>query len=65
MVRDEEKSENDKVESSENTVASVKPLPPFPQRLEKLKEETCYQKFIDLLKQVHINLLLVDVLQGV
>lgn len=43
---------------------SVKPPPPFPQRLKKQKEEACYLKFI-LLKKVHINLSLVDIPQGV
>ncbi|XP_055814215.1 uncharacterized protein LOC129883616 [Solanum dulcamara] len=32
----------------------IKPLPPFPQKFKKNKEEECFAKFIDLLKQVHI-----------
>lgn len=46
-------------------VESVKPPPPFPKWLQKQKEEACYQKFINFPKQVHINLLFVDVFQGV
>ncbi|XP_060216554.1 uncharacterized protein LOC132644030 [Lycium barbarum] len=43
----------------------AKPLPPFPQRLEKQKEEATYKNFFDLLKQVHVNVHLVDMLQGI
>ncbi|XP_060182918.1 uncharacterized protein LOC132612855 [Lycium barbarum] len=43
----------------------TKPPPPFPQRLAKQKEEAIYKKFLDLLKQVHLNVPLVDMLQGI
>ncbi|XP_060178013.1 uncharacterized protein LOC132607949 [Lycium barbarum] len=43
----------------------AKPPPPFPQRLVRQKEEATYKKFIDLLKQVHMNVPLVDMLQGI
>lgn len=42
-----------------------KPPPPFHQKLKKKKEDECFQKFIGLLKQVHINLPLCDILQGI
>ncbi|KAK4724270.1 hypothetical protein R3W88_027049 [Solanum pinnatisectum] len=35
------------------------------QLAQKQKEDECFGKFLSLLKQVHINLLLVDVLQGI
>ncbi|XP_060210430.1 uncharacterized protein LOC132637343 [Lycium barbarum] len=43
----------------------AKPPPPFPQRLARQKEEATYLKFLDLLKQVHVNVPLVDMLQGI
>ncbi|XP_049397282.1 uncharacterized protein LOC125861416 [Solanum stenotomum] len=43
-----------------------KKLPPqFPERLKKQNEDECFGKFLSLLKQVHINLPLVDILQGI
>ncbi|KAK8510977.1 hypothetical protein V6N12_036889 [Hibiscus sabdariffa] len=41
----------------------VKPPPPFPQRLKKQKHDYQFKKFFDILKQVHINLTLVEALQ--
>ncbi|KAK4707417.1 hypothetical protein R3W88_033018 [Solanum pinnatisectum] len=43
----------------------VKPPPSFPQKFKKQKEDKCFGKFLSLLKQFHINLPLVDVLQGI
>ncbi|XP_060200426.1 uncharacterized protein LOC132628679 [Lycium barbarum] len=43
----------------------AKPPPPFPQCLARQKEEATYKKFLDLLKQVHVNVPLVDMLQGI
>ncbi|XP_060200888.1 uncharacterized protein LOC132629178 [Lycium barbarum] len=43
----------------------AKPPPPFPQRLARQKEEATYNKFLYLLKQVHVNVPLVDMLQGI
>ncbi|XP_055803470.1 uncharacterized protein LOC129872531 [Solanum dulcamara] len=43
----------------------TKPPPSFPQKFKKKKEEECFAKFIDLLKQVQINLPLIDVLQEI
>ncbi|XP_019259383.1 PREDICTED: uncharacterized protein LOC109237523 [Nicotiana attenuata] len=39
--------------------------PPFPQRLQKLRDNATYKKFLDILKQVQINIPLVDILQEV
>ncbi|KAK8990780.1 hypothetical protein V6N11_028741 [Hibiscus sabdariffa] len=36
--------------------------PPFPQRLKKQKQDLQFKKFFDILKQVHINLPLVEAL---
>ncbi|KAK8683877.1 hypothetical protein V6N13_039923 [Hibiscus sabdariffa] len=43
--------------------AEVRPPPPFPQRLKKQKQDYQFKKFMDILKQVHINLPLVEALQ--
>nr|XP_016451012.1 PREDICTED: uncharacterized protein LOC107775755 [Nicotiana tabacum] len=42
-----------------------RPPPPFPQRLQKVKDNVAYKKFHDILKQVQINIPLVDILQEV
>ncbi|KAK8716460.1 hypothetical protein V6N13_043767 [Hibiscus sabdariffa] len=41
----------------------IRPPPPFPQRLKKHEQEYQFKKFFDILKQVHINLPLVEALQ--
>ncbi|XP_070054018.1 uncharacterized protein [Nicotiana tomentosiformis] len=43
----------------------VRPPPPFPQRLQKSKDESKYKKFLDILSQVRVNLPLIEVLQEV
>ncbi|KAL4311717.1 hypothetical protein GQ457_01G019770 [Hibiscus cannabinus] len=40
----------------------IKPPPPFPQRLKKQKHDYQFKKFFDILKQVHINLPLLEAL---
>ncbi|KAL4281621.1 hypothetical protein GQ457_03G019530 [Hibiscus cannabinus] len=41
----------------------IRPPPPFPQWLKKKKQDYQFKKFFDILKQVHINLPLVEALQ--
>nr|XP_043630039.1 uncharacterized protein LOC122601336 [Erigeron canadensis] len=41
-----------------------KPKIPFPQRLKKAKLKLQYDKFINMIKNVHINVPLVDLIQG-
>ncbi|XP_070050389.1 uncharacterized protein [Nicotiana tomentosiformis] len=43
----------------------VRPPPPFPQRLQKLKDDSKYKNILDILSQVRMNLPLVEVLQEV
>ncbi|XP_070022719.1 uncharacterized protein [Nicotiana sylvestris] len=43
----------------------ARPPPPFPQRLQKLRDNAAYKNFLDILKEVHINISLVDILQEV
>ncbi|XP_070050238.1 uncharacterized protein [Nicotiana tomentosiformis] len=43
----------------------ARPPPPFSQRLQKVKDNAAYKKFLDILKQVQINIPLVDILQEV
>ncbi|KAK8972461.1 hypothetical protein V6N11_070836 [Hibiscus sabdariffa] len=43
----------------------IRPPPPFPQRLKKQKQDYQFKKFFDILKQVHINLPLVEALQQI
>nr|XP_016497834.1 PREDICTED: uncharacterized protein LOC107816613 [Nicotiana tabacum] len=43
----------------------VRPPPPFPQRLQKVKDNVAYKKVLDILKQAKINIPLVDILQEV
>ncbi|XP_075109279.1 uncharacterized protein LOC142181056 [Nicotiana tabacum] len=43
----------------------TRPPPPFPQRLQKQKDDAMYKKFLDILSQVRVNLPLVEILQEV
>ncbi|XP_019241000.1 PREDICTED: uncharacterized protein LOC109220989 [Nicotiana attenuata] len=43
----------------------ARPPPPFTQILQKVKDNAAYKKFLDILKQVQINIPLVDILQEV
>lgn len=47
-----------------NSKTRVKTPSPFPQKFKKQKEDECFSKFIDLLKQVHVDLGFIDVFQG-
>ncbi|XP_017648049.1 uncharacterized protein LOC108488271 [Gossypium arboreum] len=40
-----------------------RPPPPFPQRFQKSIQDFEFKKFLDILKQLHINILLVEVLK--
>ncbi|KAK8632660.1 hypothetical protein V6N13_073046 [Hibiscus sabdariffa] len=46
-----------------NKLEEIKPPPPFAQRLKKQKQDYQFKKFFDILKQVRINLPLVEALQ--
>ncbi|XP_060183058.1 uncharacterized protein LOC132613012 [Lycium barbarum] len=74
VVAEKEKIATETSEKGKAVEASVakppqavvaKTPPPFPQRLARHKEEATYLKFLDLLKQVHVNVRLVDMLQGI
>ncbi|XP_016475673.2 uncharacterized protein LOC107797313 [Nicotiana tabacum] len=43
----------------------TRPPPPFPQRLQKQKDDAMYKIFLDILSQVRMNLPLVEILQEV
>ncbi|XP_061344398.1 uncharacterized protein LOC133290339 [Gastrolobium bilobum] len=47
----------------ETPVVKNRPPPPFPQRLQKQKQDTQFRKFLDLLKQLHVNIPFVDALE--
>ena len=66
-VSNKEKKVEEVVKSSNiEVLVPQKKLPPlFPQRLKNQNEDECFGKFLSLLKQVHINLPLVDILQGI
>ena len=57
----------ERVKSSnfEKPVPQKKLPPPFPQSLKKQNEDECFSKFPSHLKQVDINLPLVDILLGI
>ncbi|XP_019257773.1 PREDICTED: uncharacterized protein LOC109235989 [Nicotiana attenuata] len=57
--------ENEKESKGSNQVIVTRPPPPFPQRLQKQKDDAKYKKFLDILSQVHVNLPLVETLQEV
>uniref|UniRef100_A0A1S4CT84 RNA-directed DNA polymerase n=1 Tax=Nicotiana tabacum TaxID=4097 RepID=A0A1S4CT84_TOBAC len=74
-VRALPKSESEKSKESEKLVEEavakqppplvVRPPPPFPQKLQKVKDNAAYKKILDILKQVQINIPRVDILQEV
>ncbi|KAK8666001.1 hypothetical protein V6N13_006154 [Hibiscus sabdariffa] len=53
----------DSSQAHTNKPEEIRPPPPFPQRLKKQKQDYQFKKFFDILKQVHINLPLVEALQ--
>nr|XP_009624320.1 uncharacterized protein LOC104115401 [Nicotiana tomentosiformis] len=57
--------ENEKENKGSEPVIVTRPPPPFPQRLQKQKEDAKYKKFLDILIQVRVNLPLVKILQEV
>ncbi|KAK9046174.1 hypothetical protein V6N11_052073 [Hibiscus sabdariffa] len=59
MEESSAESSHDQSDKSEE----IRPPPPFPQRLKKQKQDYQFKKFLDILKQVHINLPLVEALQ--
>jgi hypothetical protein len=40
-----------------------RPPPPFPQRLRRAKEEKQFDKFIEIMRQLHINIPLIEAIQ--
>ncbi|XP_061353290.1 uncharacterized protein LOC133298066 [Gastrolobium bilobum] len=49
--------------SIETHAASNRLPPPFPQRLQKQRQDNQFRKFLDLLKQLHVNIPFVDALE--
>ena len=41
------------------------PAPPFPQRIKRQKEEAHFEKFINIFKEIHISVPLVEALKQV
>ncbi|KAK9033194.1 hypothetical protein V6N11_018231 [Hibiscus sabdariffa] len=58
-----EESSAESSHAQSNKTEEMRPPPPFPQRLKKQKHDYQFKKFLDILKQVHINLPLVEALQ--
>ncbi|XP_009762689.1 uncharacterized protein [Nicotiana sylvestris] len=56
---------NEKDDKGPKPVTEARPPPPFPQRLQKQKDDAKYKKFLDILSQVSVNLPLVEILQEV
>nr|XP_016455376.1 PREDICTED: uncharacterized protein LOC107779453 [Nicotiana tabacum] len=56
---------NAKDDKGPKPVIETTPPPPFPQRLQKQKDDAKYKKFLDILSQVSVNLPLVEILQEV
>ncbi|PNX79507.1 hypothetical protein L195_g035493, partial [Trifolium pratense] len=49
--------------SSSPVLTRERPHPPFPQRLRKAKEEKQFDKFIEIMKQLNINIPLIEAIQ--
>ncbi|KAK4737190.1 hypothetical protein R3W88_000887 [Solanum pinnatisectum] len=65
VSKESEPKESEVVAQEERVQPIVKPPPPFPQKFKKQNEDECFGKFLSILKQIHINLPLLDVLQGI
>ena len=44
-------------------VGNIKIPPPFPQKLVKKNQDSHFKKFFEILKQLHINITLIDALE--
>ncbi|PHT24573.1 hypothetical protein CQW23_35718 [Capsicum baccatum] len=59
-----EKSEKWKQEEKKSVEKTIPyPPPPFPQRLKKIADDTKFSKFMNMLKQLTINVSLVEALE--
>uniref|UniRef100_A0A1S3ZE09 Aspartic peptidase DDI1-type domain-containing protein n=1 Tax=Nicotiana tabacum TaxID=4097 RepID=A0A1S3ZE09_TOBAC len=56
---------NEKDDKGPKPVIETRPPPPFPQRLQKQKDDAKYKKFLDILSQVIVNLPFVEILYEV
>nr|XP_016502967.1 PREDICTED: uncharacterized protein LOC107821078 [Nicotiana tabacum] len=56
---------NEKDDKGPKPVIETRPSPPFPQRLQKQKDDAKYKKFLDILSQVSVNLPLVEIFKEV
>ncbi|XP_070017086.1 uncharacterized protein LOC142172439 [Nicotiana tabacum] len=56
---------NEKDNKGPEPIIETRPPPPFPQILQKQKDDATYKKFLDILSQVSVNLPLVEILQEV
>lgn len=57
--------EPQKVVTVQEDSPTIRPPPQVPQKLRKQKEKATFNKFLNLLNYVHINIPLIDVLQKV
>ena len=55
--------EQPKMQTTGQESRTYTPAPPFPQRIKRKKEEVHFEKFMDILKEIHINILLVEALK--
>ncbi|KAL5551770.1 hypothetical protein UlMin_001946 [Ulmus minor] len=58
-----EKSEADATIVPQQTLQQHRPPPPFPQRFQKQQQDKKFRKFMDVLKQLHINIPFVEALE--
>ena len=64
MTSHPEKSQEVMTESNKTQkFVQERPPPPFPQRIRKAKEEQQFGKFMKILKQLHINIPLIEAIQ--
>nr|XP_016447284.1 PREDICTED: uncharacterized protein LOC107772301 [Nicotiana tabacum] len=57
--------EVDERNKTESEQISERVLPPFPQRMRKKNDDHMFHKFLDMLKQIHLNIPLLDMLREV
>ncbi|KAK4727053.1 hypothetical protein R3W88_031970 [Solanum pinnatisectum] len=63
VTRESKNAAEKEAELSQKVVPSPRPPPPFPQRLVKKNEQGKYRRFITILKQLSINVPLIEALE--
>ncbi|MCI34404.1 hypothetical protein A2U01_0055623, partial [Trifolium medium] len=62
-IADKAPVDSDAAQPISPVMTRERPLPSFPQRLRRAKEEKQFDKFIKIMRQLHINIPLIEAIQ--